>query len=137
MKIYSLAIENFRGIRSAEIVLPHHAVLLGDNNTGKSSLLEAIDLVLGPDRLSRRPPIDEHDFYQGGYRAVAAEGNGNGTTPTDAAKIKVEVTITDLSQEQQARFGDYVEWLNTNTGGSMKSPTPPASTTRVSTPRSA
>jgi hypothetical protein len=29
--------------------------------------LEAIDLVLGPDRLSRRPPIDEHDFHLGNY----------------------------------------------------------------------
>lgn len=31
-------------------------------------------------------------------------------------KIMVEVTITDLSPEQQARFGANVEWLNTNTG---------------------
>jgi putative ATP-dependent endonuclease of OLD family len=62
-QIHSVAIENFRGIQSAELVLPDHAVLIGDNNTGKSSVLEAIDLVLGPDRLSRRPPVDEHDFY--------------------------------------------------------------------------
>jgi putative ATP-dependent endonuclease of the OLD family len=64
MKIYSITIENFRGIRRAKLALPDHAVLIGDNNTGKSSVLEAIDLVLGPDRLSRRPPVDEHDFYQ-------------------------------------------------------------------------
>ena len=64
MKIHSVAIENFRGIRSAKLVLPDHAVLIGDNNTGKSSVLEAIDLVLGPDRLSRRPPVDEHDFIR-------------------------------------------------------------------------
>lgn len=79
MKIYSVAIENFRGIHSAKLVLPDHAVLIGDNNTGKSSVLEAIDLALGPDRLSRRPPVDEHDFYQGKYlaaaKAQAAEGD--------------------------------------------------------------
>jgi putative ATP-dependent endonuclease of the OLD family len=67
MKIYSVTIENFRGIRSAKLTLPDHAVLIGDNNTGKSSVFEAIDLALGPDRLSRRPPVDEHDFYQGKY----------------------------------------------------------------------
>ena len=41
--------------------------MIGDNNTGKSTILEAIDLVLGPDRLSRQAPIDEHDFYVGRY----------------------------------------------------------------------
>lgn len=38
MKIYSVTIENFRGIRSCTIILPDHAVLIGDNNTGKSSV---------------------------------------------------------------------------------------------------
>lgn len=67
MKIAHLIIENFRGIQSAELLFPDHVVLIGDNNTGKSTLLEAIDLALGPDRLSGRSPIDEHDFYSGDY----------------------------------------------------------------------
>lgn len=72
MKISRLKIENFRGIKTAELLFPDHVVLIGDNNTGKSTILEAIDLVLGPDRLSRRPPIDEHDFYVGRYLSVSA-----------------------------------------------------------------
>ncbi|MGO1164570.1 ATP-dependent nuclease [Brucella pseudogrignonensis] len=128
MKIYSVAIENFRGIRSARLVLPYHAVLIGDNNTGKSSVLEAIDLVLGPDRLNRRPPVDEHDFYQGRYLAepqlAVAEGEDLPIVPADGAeaeladgpKITIEVTIVDLSLEQQARFGGQIEWLATDTG---------------------
>ena len=70
MKIFSVEIENFRGIRSAKLLLPDHAVLIGDNNTGKSSVFEAVDLALGPDRLSRRPPVDEHDFYHGKYLPI-------------------------------------------------------------------
>lgn len=128
MKIYSVAIENFRGIRSARLVLPDHAVLIGDNNTGKSSVLEAIDLVLGPDRLNRRPPVDEHDFYQGRYLAepslAVAEGEDLPVLPADGdevelaegPKISIEVTIVDLSLEQQARFGGQIEWLATDTG---------------------
>lgn len=128
MKIYSVAIENFRGIRSARLVLPNHAVLIGDNNTGKSSVLEAIDLVLGPDRLNRRPPVDEHDFYQGRYLAesplAVAEGedlpvlpaNGDEVELAEGPKITIEVTIVDLSLEQQARFGGQIEWLATDTG---------------------
>lgn len=124
VKIFSVAIENFRGIRSAKLVLPDHAVLIGDNNTGKSSVLEAIDLVLGPDRLNRRPPVDEHDFYQGRYLAIAAEGALEGAAPADMPQIVVEVMITNLSAEQEARFGANIEWLNTNTGVLYDKPDP-------------
>ena len=123
MKIYALTIENFRGISFAKLVLPDHAVLIGDNNTGKSSVLEAIDLALGPDRLSRRPPVDEHDFYEGKYLPVVA-GTIGGSPPaeadeppaTETPKITVEVTIVGLSEEQEARFGDNIEWLDVETG---------------------
>lgn len=127
MRIETVSITNFRGISSATIRLPAHAVLIGDNNTGKSSVLEAIDLVLGPDRLFRRPPIDEHDFFQGLYLppdAVASEDNGDTlaegvdehSANSAAPQIEIEVTITDLSEEQLARFGGSVEWLNTADG---------------------
>lgn len=122
MKIYSVSIENFRGIRSAKLLLPDHAVFIGDNNTGKSSVLEAIDLVLGPDRLNRRPPVDEHDFFEGKYLPAAPSDEG---IPTDeieeaqiveAPKITIDVTVVDLSEEQEARFGGNIEWLNIETG---------------------
>jgi putative ATP-dependent endonuclease of OLD family len=129
MRVHSLSVTNFRGIKSATICLPAHAVLIGDNNTGKSSVLEAIDLVLGPDRLSRRPPVDEHDFFEGRYLAPAtavAEADHDGQPHVEAAgnpladsvppRIEIEVTITDLSEEQLARFGGRIEWLNTADG---------------------
>src|SRR3546814_12913267 len=114
MKIYSVDIKNFRGIRSATLNLPDHAVLIGDNNTGKSTVLEAIDLALGPDRLNRRPPVDEHDFFQGAYLAVIPNDAPEGTPLPEAPQIAIEVTITNLSAEQQASFGGQVEWLKTD-----------------------
>ncbi|WP_077147840.1 ATP-dependent endonuclease [Sphingopyxis sp. KK2] len=124
MKIYAVSIENFRGISSAKLVLPDHAVFIGDNNTGKSSVLEAIDLALGPDRLSRRPPVDEHDFFEGKYLPLAAAPAAEGAVAdeaeekpvAEAPKIIVEVTIAGLSEEQEARFGGNIEWLNVETG---------------------
>ena len=67
MNICKVSISNFRGIKSASILLEGHHVFVGDNNSGKSTIFEAIDLVMGPERLSRKPIIDEHDFYAGQY----------------------------------------------------------------------
>lgn len=137
MQVAHIRIENFRGVKEANLFLSKHAVLLGDNNTGKTTVLEALDLALGPDRLNRTPPIDEHDFFQGQYLASKAQpaapeqpALGGADAPPvgdnlpadvqafpdtgkEALKIKIDVTIIDLSEEQQARFGDYIEFWDT------------------------
>lgn len=100
MQIAQVKVENFRGIESGIVTLSGHSVLLGDNNVGKSTLLEAIDLVLGPERLSRRPIIDEHDFHAGRY--LDEEGA--------SIPIRIEVVVCDLSAEQQRHFRDHIEW---------------------------
>lgn len=160
MKINRLIIENFRGIKAAEIKFPDHVVLIGDNNTGKSTILEAINLVLGPDRLRRRPPINEHDFYVSRYfyipgpeesqaaPSMPAEAETGGTekvtkqtqadkvaesegepatevqenAKSETVQIKIEATITGLSDEQKARFRDYIEWWNTSDGSFYTAP---------------
>ena len=114
MKIARIKINNFRGIKSAELLLPNHVVLVGDNNTGKSTVLEAIDLVLGPERLHRPSPIDEHDFYAGEYL---------GTEEMPVA-ITVEVVVIDLSDEQILHFGNHIEWWNTRTNSPLQEPPP-------------
>lgn len=100
MRIANIRIENFRGIKFCNLNLPPHAVLVGDNNTGKSTILEAIDLVLGPERLFKRPVIDEHDFYAGEY--LDREGN--------PINIKIETIILDLATEQKTFFRNNLEW---------------------------
>lgn len=100
MRIARIAIKNFRGIREGTLLLPPHVALVGDNNIGKSTVLEAMDLVLGPDRLGRRPVVDEHDFYAGDY--LDAEKN--------PILIEVEVVVVDLDDAQQRHFRDHLEW---------------------------
>lgn len=104
MKIVKVKINNFRGIKDGEIFLSDHSVLVGDNNIGKSSILEALDLVLGPERLSRVNVIDEHDFYAGEYLDSSGEPK----------KIYIEVVVADLNDEQQRHFKDHLEWWNSN-----------------------
>ncbi|MCW5757907.1 MAG: AAA family ATPase [Phycisphaeraceae bacterium] len=147
MQIAQLNIADFRGIRRARILLPRHGVMIGDNNTGKTTVLEALDLVLGPDRLNRQPPIDEHDFYQGKYLATAggkpvesadagAEvGDTEPASATGAAdvaeavagenpRIEIEVIIADLTEEQTGRFSDYIEFWDSATSTLYDAPDP-------------
>jgi putative ATP-dependent endonuclease of OLD family len=61
-----------------------------------------LDLVLGPERLYRRPVIDEHDFHCGRY--LNAEG--------ETIEIRVEAVLIDLSEEAQRRFHRHLRLLS-------------------------
>ena len=127
-------------------MLPKHAVLIGDNNTGKTTVFEALDLALGPDRLNRFPPIDEHDFFNGQYLGphivneqvaedmiaapvqeehvdVGEEEQGEAEVG-EAPRIEIEVAIAELSDEQKARFSDYIEFWDTNSDQFYEAPNP-------------
>lgn len=137
MRIARLEIINFRGIKKANLVFPKHGVLIGDNNTGKTTILEALDLVLGPDRLNRQTAIDEHDFFGGIYiqsSEVDSEIKQTEVLPTQEQisevvevhqpKITIEATIADLNEEQKGKFGDYIEFWDSSTLNLYKTPNP-------------
>jgi putative ATP-dependent endonuclease of OLD family len=72
MRVSRLKIENFRGVKEAELYFSGHTLLIGGNNVGKSTVCEALDLVLGPDRLNRTSPVEEFDFRNANYLAGGA-----------------------------------------------------------------
>ena len=109
MKIAQIKINNFRGVKSAELLLPDHVVFVGDNNTGKSTVLEAIDLVLGPERLHRISPIDEHDFYAGEYIGTERstdldKGRGGYRRLVRLNRSFISITISNGGTRRQTHF---------------------------------
>lgn len=106
MKIVRLTISNFRGIKAAELLFDGHTLMVGSNNVGKSTLCDALDLVLGPDRLNRFPPIDEFDFYNAKYLAPPAN---EGAEP-QPIPLRVEAVLIDLSAEVDAKCGGNTEF---------------------------
>ena len=98
MRVRLLEIENFRGITTGRVVFRQHTLLIGGNNIGKSTVCEALELVLGPERTSRRPVVDEHDFAGGRY----LDDDGN------SQDIRIRVVLTDLSDEQERRFQSHM-----------------------------
>ena len=92
MKIALLRIENFRGIRSGTIQFRDHSVLIGPNNSGKTTIIEALALILGRDRLVRN--LTEHDFF--------------GSNPQSADRIRLVATITGFEPED---FAEHPDWF--------------------------
>lgn len=104
MRVRLLEVENFRGIAAGRVVFQQHTLLVGGNNIGKSTVCEALELVLGAERLYRRPVIDEHDFTYGDYL-------GDAETPRE---IRIRVVLTHLSMEQSLRFFQHLRrWDDT------------------------
>jgi putative ATP-dependent endonuclease of the OLD family len=87
VRVTRLKISNFRGVADGVADFGGHTLLVGGNNVGKSTVCEALDLVLGPERLFRRPVIDEHDFYCGRY--LDADGN--------PAEVRIDAVLIELS----------------------------------------
>ena len=105
MRIRRLKLSNFRSVASGEVFFPGHTVIIGGNSVGKSTLCEALDLLLGPDRLVRSSPIDEHDFFERRY--LDEDG-----VPI---LIKLEVVLTDLTEDVFTKFRIHIEYWNTAT----------------------
>jgi putative ATP-dependent endonuclease of OLD family len=106
MKVVRLTIANFRGIKSAELLFDGHTLMVGTNNVGKSTLCEALDLVLGPDRLNRFPPIDEFDFYNATYMLPpVAEGEEPQVVP-----LRIEAVLIEPGAEIAAKCGGNMEF---------------------------
>src|SRR5262245_55704124 len=61
VQIAKLEIKNFRGIREGVVRFSPHTVLVGPNNCGKTTVIEALALLFGRDRMIRQ--LTEHDFY--------------------------------------------------------------------------
>jgi putative ATP-dependent endonuclease of the OLD family len=107
MRVATLKIENFRGVRSGFVRFGKHPVLIGDNNTGKTTLIEALTLALGRDRLVRE--LTEHDFY--------------GSCPQPVDRIKLVATISDFPNDDPEHSSHWfregravVRWLDETTG---------------------
>lgn len=110
MKVVNLKITNFRSIKSAELMFDGHCLIVGPNNVGKSTICEALDLVLGPDRISRFPPVEEFDFHNASY-FVPSEVEGE---DPKAVPIRIEVVLTDINADVENRCGQHLEFWNTD-----------------------
>jgi putative ATP-dependent endonuclease of OLD family len=106
MHIVRLKISGFRGVRSADISFGQHVVLVGPNNSGKTTIIEALALLFGRDRLVRR--LTEHDFH--------------GSAPDETARILCIATLTGFTPNDPHHHSSWFspergveKWFDPNT----------------------
>jgi len=117
MEIASLKIENFRGVQDGSVRFSPHTVLVGANNCGKTTVIEALALLFGRDRMIRQ--LTEHDFH--------------GSNPQPPDRIRLTATVIGFHEDDPAQHSNWfredrgiVKWWSPTTGTVHPARTDPA-----------
>ncbi len=115
IKIDSLRIAGFRGIANLEINLPRVAVLVGPNNSGKTSVIKAVELALG----DYGQELSSEDFYinPNGQRAekivvdmlIRPEVGNSDFFQSFMDNLSYETVVLDDSEEVYLRTVAYAD----------------------------
>lgn len=89
MFIRKLEIKNFRGIKHLALDFDETTVIFGSNNTGKSTILNAIHAVLSRGLGRRSGVFTEYDYHLNA-----------GTHPTDASPIEIKLTFSETVPDE-------------------------------------
>jgi putative ATP-dependent endonuclease of the OLD family len=90
MKLRHLLIENFRGIRRLDLDLDDTTVLIGENNSGKTAVLDAMKLCLRDLGSRRRVIFEPYDLHLKDEKA----------DPAEADPIRIELTFLEKNQRE-------------------------------------
>lgn len=109
MYLSKLSIQNFRSIKDVTIDFQKDLnVFVGKNNTGKSSIIDAIRLALGTSMNNPNPIwISEDDFYK----------DSNQQDREESFTIKME--FADLNEKQRVKFFEIVDFDLANINDSI------------------
>lgn len=90
MILKTFEIENFRGIAKLTLELDRTTVLIGENNSGKTSVLEALHTCMNRGLSRRATPFSEYDFH------LATED----AEPADAPPIVLTLTFEESKTDE-------------------------------------
>jgi putative ATP-dependent endonuclease of OLD family len=101
IRIDTIRISGFRGIENLELFLPRVTVLLGQNNSGKTSVIKAMQLALGD--YSRY--LSDEDFY------ISNDEIRKENITVDLRIVPVDsgTRSTEFPEEWQQEFGDKIQ----------------------------
>jgi putative ATP-dependent endonuclease of OLD family len=107
MMLTRLTIENFRGVAHLAVEIDQTTVLIGENNTGKTTVLEALHICLTRALTRRGAPFDEFDFYM-----ATATAEASSAPPIAITLNFAEVTIDEWPDEIAQTFPGVLQTLD-------------------------
>ncbi|WP_109830120.1 ATP-dependent nuclease [Reichenbachiella versicolor] len=111
MYISKLKIKNYRNFKEFEIYLKPLTLIIGENNVGKSNLLDAIGLIFSQDvSFFKKRSLEASDFNTDVVKQLKQQILDTGCAPDqiEYPTIKVEATLKDWTGEQSSVIGDWM-----------------------------
>lgn len=99
MRIVKIMINNFRSIKHLTFYPEINDIIIGQVNSGKSTILSSLALALDPDIGRRFQVVDETDFY--GMKLIDENSK--------PIPLNIEVTLSECSPREQDAFLEYWE----------------------------
>ena len=90
MFLKKIQIRNFRGIRDLTLILDDFCVLIGENNSGKSSVLDALRLSLTRPLTGKGAVFEEYDYH---LEDASAD-------PTKSQPIEITLTFEEREKDE-------------------------------------
>lgn len=90
MFLKKIQIRNFRGIRDLTLILDDFCVLIGENNSGKSSVLDALRLCLTRPLTGKGAVFEEYDYH---LEDASAD-------PTKSQPIEITLTFEEREKDE-------------------------------------
>jgi putative ATP-dependent endonuclease of OLD family len=113
MQLAALSIHNFRGIRHGHLKFRRHNVFVGANNCGKTTVVEALALLFGRDRLVKN--LTEHDFFGG--------------NPSPGDRVRLTASVVGFKGQDPGRYPEWFspdravpKWIDRSSGSLLPEP---------------
>jgi putative ATP-dependent endonuclease of OLD family len=90
MRLHRVQVKNFRNLHDIDLTLTPGVVIVGENRSGKSNLIQAMRLVLDPDLSSTQRMLTNDDFWEGLDPDPMSKGE----------VIEVSIEFVDFEEEE-------------------------------------
>jgi putative ATP-dependent endonuclease of OLD family len=117
MQITSIKIKNFRALVDVEIPLARSTVIIGENNSGKSSVLDCISLALGRRWGQRGTGFSDYDLNVPDESPPNAAEKDDDAESQEAVQSEADESPPEASIELLFSEGQVNEWPDEITTG--------------------
>jgi putative ATP-dependent endonuclease of OLD family len=111
MKLRRIQIENFRGIAKLDLALGDTTVLIGENNTGKTAVLDALRFALREVKQRRGCAFDAYDFH------LPTPTSEPSSAPAISIRLTFQENVVGEWEEQQLARLNRAKIAQVDAGG--------------------